>query len=203
MKRGLRGVVLLVAVGAIGAGDVLQQLRVPASEAGDEVIRALASGSPNYQRVREVFKAASPSVRAALVEQTFVWAKAYINSPAFATAYAAYRRDELAQAKAAGVEALKATETPEFQAAERQQLFALLLEETEDVDFAAKGADREGARVCEGLAGGAGVAQRPTQPAATGTFRPARAAAMSSVAPSSTSGRTTSPSITDTAMPSR
>lgn len=101
MKR-LAGVIALLVVAAAlsAAPDVLQQLSVSKADAGQEILSALASGSPNYHRVRNAFKAASPEARAALVEQVLTWTKAYVNSPQFAQDYAAYRE----QAKPAPLE---------------------------------------------------------------------------------------------------
>lgn len=166
MKR-LVGVVLCVlSLSAVGAGDVLSELKISKKDAATEAIQSFAGGSVNTYRVRSVFKNASPAVRAALVEQTLLWTKAYVNSPQFAKDYAAYREqakpqppdesettideelakrrkereDQLAEAKAnikempaeyrkaaeegykAGVEALKALDTPEFRKMEREGL---------------------------------------------------------------------------------
>ena len=81
----------LIVLTVSGAPDVFQQLSVPKADAGREVLDALASGSPNYYRVRNAFKAAAPAARAALVEQVLAWTRAYVNSPQFAKDYAAYR----------------------------------------------------------------------------------------------------------------
>ncbi|HYR27876.1 MAG TPA: hypothetical protein VEU30_05390 [Thermoanaerobaculia bacterium] len=85
-----------------GAPDVLQQLSIPKADAGTAVLNALASGSPDYHRVRGAFKAASPAARAALVEQLLAWTKAYVNSPQFAKDYAAYREQAKPQKPEAG-----------------------------------------------------------------------------------------------------
>jgi hypothetical protein len=76
---------------SVGAGDVLTDLKVSKKDASEDVITALVNGNVNFYRVRQVFKNASPGVRAGLVEQTLVWTKAYVNSAQFAKDYAAYR----------------------------------------------------------------------------------------------------------------
>ena len=91
MKRWVWAVVFLWASSAIGAGDVLQQLKVAKSDATERVVQAFAHGNVDYWPVRQAFKAATPAARAALVEQVLVWTKAYVNSPQFAKDYAAYR----------------------------------------------------------------------------------------------------------------
>ena len=84
-------------LGAAGAGDVLTELKVSKKDAAMETITSLSGGHVNTWRVRTVFKNASPAVRAALVEQTLVWTKAYVNSPQFAKDYAAYREERKPQ----------------------------------------------------------------------------------------------------------
>ncbi|MGN6185156.1 MAG: hypothetical protein ACTHQM_16065 [Thermoanaerobaculia bacterium] len=95
MKRIGVGVLLLSVVGfsAIGAGDVWQELRIAKSEVGKEIASAFAYGSFSTSRVRDTFRKASPEVRAALVENVLIATKAYVNSPAFATEYAALREE--------------------------------------------------------------------------------------------------------------
>lgn len=93
MKR-IVGAVLCAAVtltGAAGAGDVLSDLKISKKDAAAEAVQSITGGQVNTWRVRSVFKAASPSMRAALVEQTLIWTKAYVNSAQFAKDYAAYR----------------------------------------------------------------------------------------------------------------
>lgn len=90
MKKSL-AVVVMVAALSVDAADVLQLLNVNAKTAAGEVVNALASGHVNVYSVRNVFKPASPAIRATLVEQTLVWAKAYVASDAFAKDYAAFR----------------------------------------------------------------------------------------------------------------
>lgn len=95
MKRNLLVVVVAAALCAnsVGAADALQQLRVSAAKAGTEVVRAFAYGSVDVSSVRDVFRAASPAVRASLVEGVLVWTKAYVDSPQFAKDYAAIRAE--------------------------------------------------------------------------------------------------------------
>lgn len=95
MKRIAGVLFLVVTLSAAGAGDVLQQLKISKKDAASETIASLAGGHVNAWRVRSVFKAAPPAARAALVEQTLIWTKAYVDSSQFAKDYAAYR----AQAK--------------------------------------------------------------------------------------------------------
>jgi hypothetical protein len=85
--------VSVVALSAVGAGDVLQQLSVSKADAGKEVVSSLAYGNVSYHRVRNAFKKATPSARAALTEQVLLWTKAYVASPQFAKDYAAQRED--------------------------------------------------------------------------------------------------------------
>jgi hypothetical protein len=98
MKRLIGAVLCAVTLSAVGAGDVLSELKISKKDAASETISSLAGGHVNTWRVRPVFKAASPAVRAALVEQTLVWTKAYVNSAQFAKDYAAYREQARPQA---------------------------------------------------------------------------------------------------------
>lgn len=93
MKRLIPAVLLssLTTFVALGAGDVLQQLNVSKADAGKEVVESFAYGYVNVSRVRNVFRSASPSARAAMVEQALAWTKAYVSSPQFAKAYAEHR----------------------------------------------------------------------------------------------------------------
>ena len=75
------------------AADVLQQLHVDSKAAAREVVQSMTSGQVNYWMVRGPFKAAAPAARAALVEQTLLWTKAYVASPQFAKDYAASREE--------------------------------------------------------------------------------------------------------------
>ncbi len=102
MKRMVVGVLLLstVVFRAMGAGDVWQELKIGKGEAAKELVSSLAYGSVSTYRVREVFRAASPSVRTALVEKVLVWTKAYVSSPQFAKDYATFRADAKPKAEA-------------------------------------------------------------------------------------------------------
>jgi hypothetical protein len=91
MKRMLGAVLCAVTLSAVGGGDVLSDLKISKKDAASETVQSLAGGQVNTWRVRSVFKAASPATRAALVEQTLIWTKAYVSSPQFAKDYAAYR----------------------------------------------------------------------------------------------------------------
>lgn len=92
MKRTMGAVLCAVTLtAAVGAGDVLSDLKISKKDAASETVQSIVGGHVNTWRVRSVFKTASPAMRAALVEQTLVWTKAYVNSPQFAKDYAAYR----------------------------------------------------------------------------------------------------------------
>ena len=97
MKRIAAVVLCVMTLSAVGAGDVLSELKISKKDAASETIASLAGGHVNTWRVRSVFKAASPAMRAALVEQTLVWTKAYVSSPQFAKDYAAYREERKPQ----------------------------------------------------------------------------------------------------------
>ncbi len=91
MKRMLLVALFCAVAAAAFAADVLQQLHVDKNAAAREVVQSMTSGQVNYWMVREPFKVAAPAARAALVEQTLLWTKAYIGSPQFAKDYATYR----------------------------------------------------------------------------------------------------------------
>ena len=93
MKKVALTAILGLTVSVIGAGDVLQQLKVAKNDASREMMLSLVSGNVDVYRVRNAFKSASPEARAAMVEQTLVWTKAYASSPQFAKDYAAYREE--------------------------------------------------------------------------------------------------------------
>jgi hypothetical protein len=97
MKRIVGAVLCAVTLSAVGAGDVLQELKISKKDAATEAVASLAGGHVNTWRVRTVFKSASPAVRTALVEQTLVWTKAYVSSPQFAKDYAALREERKPQ----------------------------------------------------------------------------------------------------------
>jgi hypothetical protein len=85
---------LAIAAAAFGAGDVLQQLGVPSSEAAESVLNSFAYGSVPYGRVADAFRKATPAARAAMAEQVLVWTKAYVASPRFAKDYATWREQQ-------------------------------------------------------------------------------------------------------------
>ena len=92
MKRTIAAVLCVGTLTAtLGAGDVLSDLKISKKDAASETVSSLTGGHVNTWRVRSVFKNASPAVRTALVEQTLIWTKAYVNSAQFAKDYAAYR----------------------------------------------------------------------------------------------------------------
>jgi len=97
MKRALATMLCVATLSAVGAGDVLSEWKVSKKDAANETIQSLAGGHVNTWRVRSVFKSASPAVRAALVEQTLIWTKAYVSSSQFGTDYAAYREQRKPQ----------------------------------------------------------------------------------------------------------
>jgi hypothetical protein len=63
--------------------------------------RAVGNAHPSVTTVRHAYERLPAAARAAAVTAAFAWAKGYVSSPAFATAYAAARQ----QAKPAGVAA--------------------------------------------------------------------------------------------------
>lgn len=96
MKRFAVAVLLLcaVSVSVIGAGDVLQQVGYDKARAASDAVFAISVGQLGLDdRAEAKFKAASPEMRAALVEQGLIWLKAYTQTPAFEQAYQAHRND--------------------------------------------------------------------------------------------------------------
>ena len=93
MKRSVFAAMLLcvVSVSAIGAGDILQQLRYSKDEAQKDIVFSFSVGQIGDDRLRSAFRNASPAARAALVEQVLTWTKAYVSTPAFDKAYAEFR----------------------------------------------------------------------------------------------------------------
>ena len=98
MKNIVAAVMCAATLTAAGAGDVLSELKISKKDAANRAVQAIAGGHVDYWSVRSVFKKASPAVRAALVEQTLVWTKAYVDSPQFAKDYAAYREEQKPEA---------------------------------------------------------------------------------------------------------
>lgn len=96
MKRVAVAVLLLcaVSVSVVGAGDVLQQVGYKKDDAARDAVFSIAVGQVAFDdHVDAKFKAASPEMRAALVEQGLIWVKAYTQTPAFEQAYQAHRND--------------------------------------------------------------------------------------------------------------
>ncbi|MDQ3281722.1 MAG: hypothetical protein M3Q69_09945 [Acidobacteriota bacterium] len=86
--------VCLVAGSVAGAGDVLQQLGYSKQEAASETVFSVAVGQFGLKdHARGVLRAASPEMRAAMVEQGLIWVKAYVATPQFAQAYEQFRNE--------------------------------------------------------------------------------------------------------------
>lgn len=68
MRRIVAAALLLTTLTAIGAGDVLQSLKIKPADASQELISSLVNGNVNTWRVREVFKPASEFAQAWLKE---------------------------------------------------------------------------------------------------------------------------------------
>ena len=87
--------ILLLSTLAISAGaaapDLLRELAISKADAESDVLASFADGAVNPSRFRNAARALNPEARAALVERGLVWAKAFVESPAFAKAYAARR----------------------------------------------------------------------------------------------------------------
>jgi len=96
MKRFAVAVLLLcaVSVSIVGAGDVLQQVGYKKDDAARDAVFSFAVGQVGIEEsVEAKFKAASPEMRAMLVEQGLIWVKAYTQTPGFEQAYQEHRRD--------------------------------------------------------------------------------------------------------------
>lgn len=96
MKRFAVAVLLLCVVGVsvVGAGDVLQQAGYKKDAAARDAVFAISVGQLGVDdQVKAKFRAASPEMRAALVEQGLIWLKAYTRTPGFEQAYQAHRND--------------------------------------------------------------------------------------------------------------
>ena len=90
--------VFAIAVAAMGASNVLQQLGVSSADATESVVSAFAYGSVPYGRVADSFRKAPPAARAAMTEQVLVWTRGYVSSPQFAKDYAAWREQQKPEA---------------------------------------------------------------------------------------------------------
>lgn len=96
MKRVGIAVLLLsvVTVSAVGAGDVLQQVGYSKNDAMSDAVFSIAVGQFGINdAVEKKLRAASPEVRAALVEQGLLWLKTYTATPQFEQAYQQHRND--------------------------------------------------------------------------------------------------------------
>ena len=107
-------VVCAVAGSVSGAGDVFSQLGKSRAEFEQQVAAAFGDGYVPVSEVRGKLKAATPAVRASIVEQVLIAAKTFTASPAFAKAYATYRDERKPQApEAASAEAMIAQQKKE------------------------------------------------------------------------------------------
>lgn len=96
MKRFVCAVLLLstITLSAVGAGDVMQQLGYSKEEAAQEAVFSIAVGQFGPEEgAKRKLRAASPEMRAAIVEQSLIWLKAYTATPQFEAAYQAHRND--------------------------------------------------------------------------------------------------------------
>lgn len=95
MKR-IGFAVLLVSVicgSAVGAGDIVQQLRMSKEDAQQEIVFSFSVGQLGHDKLKDAFKKASPEARVALTEQVLTWTKAYTQTPQFDKAYQEFRND--------------------------------------------------------------------------------------------------------------
>ncbi|HYH07241.1 MAG TPA: hypothetical protein VEK11_09320 [Thermoanaerobaculia bacterium] len=161
MKRiGFAVLLLTVMSGsAIGAGDILQQLRLSKEDAQRDVVFSFAVGQLGHDALRNAFKKATPEARVALVEQVLVWTKTYTQTPQFEQAYQAFRNDykpeepgtegsaeDLQYAREQYKEAV-AEWKREYPATGKEMVRRRLrefLKESADVDYSAKLVRREG-----------------------------------------------------------
>lgn len=84
---------LALSAPALAAPQLPPQLKLAPDEAEEAVVFALTTGSVSVDAVADVFRAASPAARAALVEQSLAWIKAFVASPGFARRYATAREE--------------------------------------------------------------------------------------------------------------
>lgn len=122
--------ILLLSMLAISAGaaapDILRELAISRTDAENEVLASFGDGAVSPSRFRNAVRALNPEARAALVERGLMWTKAYVESPAFAKAYAARRESRRPKppAAAGSVEEEVARRLAEFdeqmKAAEKQ-----------------------------------------------------------------------------------
>ena len=96
MKRVGIAVLLLSVMtwSVVGAGDVLQQLGYSKNDAMRDAVFSIAVGQFGMDDGAEKrLRAASPEMRAAMVEQGLIWLKAYTATPQFEKDYQAFRND--------------------------------------------------------------------------------------------------------------
>ena len=96
MKRVGIAVLLLsvMTLSAVGAGDVLQQLGYSKNDAMRDAVFSIAVGQFGMDDGAEKrLRAATPEMRAAMVEQGLIWLKAYTATPQFEKDYQAFRND--------------------------------------------------------------------------------------------------------------
>jgi hypothetical protein len=97
MRRVVFAVLLAIPLISLASGDILQQLGVKRDDASTAVVEAFADGGVNYSLVERPFKAATPALRATMVEQVLVWTKGYVSSPQFGKQYVAWRERQKPQ----------------------------------------------------------------------------------------------------------
>jgi hypothetical protein len=89
--------VLLVCVttfSAVAAGDILQQLGYSKNDAARDAVFTVAVGQFGIDDgAKKKLRAASPEMRAAMVEQGLIWLKAYTQTPQFEQAYQEHRNE--------------------------------------------------------------------------------------------------------------
>lgn len=105
-----------VTVVTISSADVLTQLDVTAASAKEAVKQAVASGWFDYGPARRAFKAASPALRADMTEGMMAWARTFVATPEFKSAYQAARQNRKPKAPA-----FEGTPEQEFQRQREEQ----------------------------------------------------------------------------------
>lgn len=83
-------VVALAAFASVARGQALPDLGGPESEAREQTVQAVFGGNLPYLGVA-AFKMASPARRVALAQAAIAWAKVFVQSAAFRTAYETVR----------------------------------------------------------------------------------------------------------------
>ncbi|MCU0242149.1 MAG: hypothetical protein MUF51_06980 [Vicinamibacteria bacterium] len=102
MKKGwlVFGAAGCAAAMAAAEGDVLSQIDVTASEARSALVLAVGLGTVPYGLGTAAFKEAPDAVKVTIVTGLIAWAKSYTTTPAFASAYAAFRESQRPSAQA-------------------------------------------------------------------------------------------------------